>query len=54
MLSWSTGKVCKLESFWFIGIEREEEYVKIAQARIEWCEVEVEEEQEKRQETLSK
>ena len=32
--SGSTGKACKLEGFEFIGIEREEEYVKIAEARI--------------------
>ena len=32
--SGSTGKACKLEGFDFIGIEREEEYVKIAEARI--------------------
>lgn len=33
--SGSTGKACKLEGFNFIGVEREEEYVKIARARIE-------------------
>ena len=43
MGSGSTGKACKLEWFWFIGIEREEEYVRIAQARIDWCDIEVEE-----------
>lgn len=32
--SGSTGKAAKLEGFDFIGIEREEEYVKIAEARI--------------------
>jgi len=32
--SGSTGVACKLEGFDFIGIEREEEYVKIAEARI--------------------
>ena len=42
MLSWSTGKACKLESFWFIGIEREEEYVELAKARIEGREPEEE------------
>lgn len=34
MGSGSTGKACKLEGFKFIGIEREPEYVKIAEARI--------------------
>jgi site-specific DNA-methyltransferase (adenine-specific) len=34
MGSGSTGKAAKLEGFNFIGIEREEEYVKIAEARI--------------------
>ena len=34
MGSGSTGKACKLEGFVFIGIEREEEYIKIAEARI--------------------
>lgn len=34
MGSGSTGKACKLEGFGFIGIEREEEYIKIAEARI--------------------
>ena len=37
MGSGSTGIACKLEGFNFIGIEKEEEYVKIAQARIEGC-----------------
>lgn len=32
--SGSTGKACKLEGFDFIGIEREPEYLKIAEARI--------------------
>lgn len=35
MGSGSTGKACRLEGFDFIGIEREEEYLKIAAARIE-------------------
>jgi DNA modification methylase len=34
MGSGSSGKACKLEDFSFIGIEREEEYFKIAEARI--------------------
>ena len=34
MGSGSTGKACKLEGFDFIGIEKEEEYIKIAEARI--------------------
>ena len=34
MGSGSTGKACVLEGFDFVGIEREEEYVKIATARI--------------------
>lgn len=34
MGSGSTGKACKLEGFDFIGIEREEEYIEIAEARI--------------------
>jgi site-specific DNA-methyltransferase (adenine-specific) len=34
MWSWSTGKACRLEWFDFIGIEREEEYCKIARQRI--------------------
>ena len=33
--SGSTGKACKLEGFRFIGIEKDEEYCKIARARIE-------------------
>jgi len=32
--SGSTGKAATLEGFWFIGIEREAEYVEIAKARI--------------------
>lgn len=35
MGSGSTGKACKLEGFDFIGIEMDEEYIKIAEARIE-------------------
>lgn len=35
MGSGSTGKAAMLEGFQFVGIEREDEYVKIAQARIE-------------------
>lgn len=35
MGSGSTGKAAKLEGFGFIGIEREEQYVEIARARIE-------------------
>ena len=35
MGSGSTGKAAKLEGFNFIGIEREAEYVTIAQARID-------------------
>jgi DNA modification methylase len=35
MGSGSTGKACKLEGFDFIGIELDEEYCKIAQARID-------------------
>lgn len=35
MGSGSTGKACRLEGFDFIGIEREEDYIKIAEARIE-------------------
>jgi site-specific DNA-methyltransferase (adenine-specific) len=34
MGSGSTGKACVLEDFDFIGIEMEEEYCKIAEARI--------------------
>jgi len=34
MGSGSTGKACKLEDFDFIGIELDEEYIKIAEARI--------------------
>ena len=34
MGSWSTGKACVLEGFDFIGIEMDEGYVNIAQARI--------------------
>jgi site-specific DNA-methyltransferase (adenine-specific) len=37
MGSGSTGKAAMLEGFQFIGIEREDEYVKIAQARIEYA-----------------
>ena len=35
MGSGSTGKACMMEGFFFIGIEKEEEYFKIAQERIE-------------------
>lgn len=38
MGSGSTGKAARLEGFNFIGIEREHEYLKIAQARIEAAE----------------
>ena len=34
MGSGSTGKACKLEGFDFIGIEMDEEYCKIAEARL--------------------
>jgi site-specific DNA-methyltransferase (adenine-specific) len=34
MGSGSTGKACKLEGFDFIGIDLDEEYCKIAEARI--------------------
>jgi site-specific DNA-methyltransferase (adenine-specific) len=34
MGSGTTGIACKLENFNFIGIDMEEEYVKIAKARI--------------------
>ena len=34
MGSGSTGVACKLEGFDFIGIEKESEYAKIAEARI--------------------
>jgi len=37
MGSGSTGKACKLEGFDFIGIELDEEYCKIAEARIDAC-----------------
>ena len=37
--SGTTGIACKLEGFDFIGIEKEEEYVKIAEARIKAQEV---------------
>jgi site-specific DNA-methyltransferase (adenine-specific) len=37
MGSGSTGKAAMLEGFQFIGIEREDEYVKITQARIEYA-----------------
>ena len=36
MGSGSTGKACMREGFQFVGIEREEEYMEIAQHRIEW------------------
>ena len=42
--SGSTGIACKLEGFNFIGIELEEEYCKIAEARIEAWEKEPESE----------
>ena len=38
--SGSTGIAAKLEGFDFIGIEKEEEYVKIAEARIKGWKVE--------------
>ena len=36
MGSGSTGKACMREGFGFVGIEREEEYLQIAEQRIEW------------------
>jgi DNA modification methylase len=36
MGSGSTGKACIREGFQFVGIEREKEYMEIAQQRIEW------------------
>ena len=36
MGSGSTGKACIREGFGFVGIEREEEYLQIAEQRIEW------------------
>ena len=36
MGSGSTGKAAILEGFRFIGIEMDEEYVRIAKARIDW------------------
>ena len=35
MGSGSTGKACAIEGFNFVGIERDQEYFEIAQARIE-------------------
>jgi site-specific DNA-methyltransferase (adenine-specific) len=43
MGSGSTGKAAKLEGFDFIGIEREAEYVEIAQARINNAKAEIQE-----------
>ena len=40
MGSGTTGIACKLEGFGFIGIEREEEYCKIAEARIKAWKIE--------------
>jgi site-specific DNA-methyltransferase (adenine-specific) len=37
MGSGSTGKACVYEGFYFIGIEQSEEYIKIAEARIEYA-----------------
>jgi len=37
MGSGSTGKACALEGFRFIGIEREAEYIEIAERRIMTC-----------------
>ncbi len=34
--SGTTGIAAALEGFTFIGIEREDEYLKVAEARIEW------------------
>ena len=42
--SGTTGIACKLEGFEFIGIEREQEYVDIAQARIDAWEPELQQE----------
>jgi site-specific DNA-methyltransferase (adenine-specific) len=39
MGSGSTGKAAKLEGFNFIGIEREADYVAIAQARIDGAKI---------------
>lgn len=41
MGSGSTGKAAVLEGFDFIGIEQDEHYVEIAQARVAWAEKEV-------------
>ena len=41
MGSGSTGKACKLEGFDFIGFEKEEDYCKIAEARIKAAEPEL-------------
>ena len=43
MGSGSTGKACVLEGMDFIGIEREQEYVEIAKARIAFVQENVEE-----------
>jgi len=45
MGSGSTGKSATLEGFNFVGIEIDEEYLKIARARIDWAEKQVEESQ---------
>jgi len=37
MGSGSTGKACAYEGFDFVGIEQSEEYIKIAEARINWA-----------------
>ena len=39
--SGSTGKACKLEGFDFIGIEKDPDYCKIAEARIKHAEPEL-------------
>ena len=44
MGSGSTGKAAMLEGFNFIGIEREPEYMQIAEARIEWAQKQKQEE----------
>jgi site-specific DNA-methyltransferase (adenine-specific) len=37
MGSGSTGMACALEGFDFVGIDMEEDYVAISEARIEWA-----------------
>jgi len=54
MGSGSTGKACKLEGFNFIGIDLDENYCEIAEARIKLAEISYKNEEIKKQNTLER